>query len=338
MENIIIENNDLKKQIAHLNRQIRTLKTLCTPSMFEEKISNVSSSVNKTKKNKKKKKRRLTLELFDDKIKRFQSEDTNIITDDSIVEEESEELELLNDSKENHYEKEELYISIAKDKKSEERQEIEPVILKETPKKIKCRSSGRKLFIIGGAQCTNLRKKLESHRTNTPYEKYNVIAYLKPNAETEEILKACNWIDADPTDKIVLSIGEHDCNPTKILIELSCILKSLTTRCPVIVLGIKKNVCLNELKLNSKIKNVCNHFSNCTFIDVEKMNNINALCKKINTVLDHIDYKYQDNMPKKGTIPYYFKKLGKTKNVVSTVMVQEVKDQNTADRKTFFRP
>lgn len=122
-------------------------------------------------------------------------------------------------------------------------------------------------------------------------------SFVKPNAKSEDILKCCQMYDITSNDRVVLCVGEHDSNPTKVFIELCATLKSLYM-CPVLVLKVCNNIHLNVNRLNNMIKMICNQNSNCKFVDFQLDSNrrskyyytLNEFCKKINYTLDTIDY------------------------------------------------
>lgn len=71
-------------------------------------------------------------------------------------------------------------------------------------------SPGKRLLIFGGVQCIGLSSRLIKSRLNSPYDKYDVCSFVKPNASSEEILKTCKLFNVDQNDFVVLSVGEHD--------------------------------------------------------------------------------------------------------------------------------
>lgn len=221
----------------------------------------------------------------------------------------------------------------------------------------------RKIHIIGGRQCRGLCMSLIKSRQNNPYETYEIRSNIKPDASTEEILSSLDISNISTHDRVILSVGEHDQNPMKIMTELSASLKRLS-HCTVIILSIKKNPHLNEKKVNEMLKLISNNFQNCNFVDlsynyVNKTllygKNLYEWCKKINFVIDQLDYDYkflrfnkrQQNHGnlnsnryvynggnkqkyKKGTIPYYFPIISDTKS--TSIETKEQKTINSLFR------
>lgn len=198
----------------------------------------------------------------------------------------------------------------------------------------------KKIYLFGGSQCEGLSVKLYDERQKTNYESYAVTGFIKPGANTEEILKSINTqsLQTEEEDRIVLCVGEHDNNPTHVMAEVAAALKLLKGR-RVLLLKINHNRYLNESMLNKMFKNMCSQFDNCEFIDVEtslnKYYNLVNICRAINVSIDQYDYnrKYLPhnngrpqsvhanlvrqanpiylNKPKKGTIPFYFPRIDK---------------------------
>lgn len=208
------------------------------------------------------------------------------------------------------------------------------------------------ILILGANQCVGLASKLISSRLNTNYEKYDISSVLKPYATSDEILKSCNVIQNREDNYIVLCIGENDRNPYNVVLELIEICKKMN-KINILLLNINRNKLLNVFMLNNLLRNACNKFSNCTFLNVvlpskyyTRKYYLSEVCKKINFNLDMHFYnktylvsKKSDNLGfkeclknvrpiiKKGTILYYFQPIGKPGNKVST---------NTLDLNSFL--
>lgn len=204
----------------------------------------------------------------------------------------------------------------------------------------------RKIWIFGSQQCVGLASELIQSRDSTPHVNYEVEAQTKPNANSEEILKGIQNAKFKEDDKIVLSLGENDCNPIMILSVLCTILMQFRDMNIFVLSAIHSNF-LNEPKLNSEIKRVCSNFPKSHFIEYDKLNRMSMSktmllkyqCKIINFKIDCTDYnekfitkdnkktvngknkktlnksEIQTNQKKdkslKGTIPYYFKQISK---------------------------
>lgn len=112
----------------------------------------------------------------------------------------------------------------------------------------------KKNLIFGTQQCIGLASKLTYSRHNTAYEEYIIESTTKPNALTEEFIKCCKNARVDPTDKVILCLGENDCNPTKLGIDICTILNIFGSHVEIIIISIIKNYYLNEIKLNDLLK------------------------------------------------------------------------------------
>lgn len=187
----------------------------------------------------------------------------------------------------------------------------------------------RNIYIFGGKQCTNLATQLIGHRqsVNTASESYKISSFMKPNACTEQIINTLKAYTFTDKDTLILSLGEHDHDPTKLMIEVSTILHSIQKN-RVYILSVP-NRYLNEKILNGKLKLMCKYFENCSFIDLHDGKqydtvNIGRTCTRINMAIDQNDYDKKFLYPKlmkgketdltthkkicKRDIPYYFKK------------------------------
>lgn len=205
-----------------------------------------------------------------------------------------------------------------------------------------CELARKRLFIFGGQQCVGLASKLILSRENTCYENYELFSITKPFANTKEILKPCYEIIAKKSDLFILCVGEHDKNPIEVMMETAAIIKYLENY-KIIIVSVMNNKYLNKEKLNNNIQTLCRNSYNCTYINstvnqevwkykyVTKYQQIKNMCNTINLTLDSMFYdknfvicknwpiKYKiininsNKFPKKGTIPYYFKKVEKQK-------------------------
>lgn len=189
------------------------------------------------------------------------------------------------------------------------------------------RSHKNHIYIFGTQRCVGLSSALLRSRENTRYQKYGVTSLTKPFALTADIMKNIKNIQVKPRDKIVICFGENDYDIQIMTLHLRRMLKHFINN-DVIVINVLKNVYLNVKDLNDTIKNVCNEYQNCHFIDCKNRNIFN-LCKNINYIIDCADYENKYLNPKelkkiiisgrpisqnhrcmflrypKGTIPYY---------------------------------
>lgn len=145
------------------------------------------------------------------------------------------------------------------------------------------------MFVFGGSQCIRLSSTLRKSRVNSPYERYQIVSFIKPNASSEEILNSAKLFDISPNDRVLIGIGQHDSNRFKIMTELGEFLKLIN--CPVFVLKIFKNNYLNETKLNNLLKMICMQYKKSRFLNFNfnYYSNVNV-CNEINLKLDQFDY------------------------------------------------
>lgn len=201
------------------------------------------------------------------------------------------------------------------------------------------------IYVVGDQQVRGLTGKLLKLRAKGWNNRYNVTGIVKPYAISSQILSTCvslyDTITAD--DVLVLSLGCNDKNPYLIMTNLCNILSRLN--CKIILLSIQNNDYLNVNKLNNEINGLIRNYANCTFIDIYSIltdyplrnTSVKRLISyKINTIIDYEKYKNDyltnikqlqcrftivknnskivnnekgHNLHKKGTIPYYFKKV-----------------------------
>lgn len=222
------------------------------------------------------------------------------------------------------------------------------------------------IYIIGDEQLRGLSAYLMKSglkQRETPYRTY---AHIIPEATSTEIANYCNCLVNDLTenDVVLLGFGRYDSDIHKLHSNI-CIMLNKLSRASVIMLPIAYNPHLNEKTLNYNIKLWTKHFAFCSHIDMYYLHLIdiefkNYLRDKINSCIDYIEYKkhylsYEyirnhnkksgllshqtktdvtenGNLPKKGTIPYYFKKVNsKAKNH------KQVMNSTQSDDAVFFR-
>ncbi|KAI5638121.1 hypothetical protein NE865_09242 [Phthorimaea operculella] len=146
---------------------------------------------------------------------------------------------------------EENYISIIEDDEHST-DEISHSLMESnssTPgKKVRESSAKQKIVIYGTQQCSGIAATLLHSRKNTPYEQYQVTAFVKPYANTAEILKDCHHLETSDADKIVLCVGENDSDPLAATSELYTALKSLQSgkKNSIIVMKVSNSNYLNS--------------------------------------------------------------------------------------------
>lgn len=219
----------------------------------------------------------------------------------------------------------------------------------------------KKIYIIGDAQATGLSSALIYSRVNKWNDQYQISGFVQPEAPVSHIVEYCKKLsnEINLNDKIILAVGSNDTNPQKILCLLSVIFY-LFKKNIVYVLQISYNRYLNINLLNNKIKVIINNHTNCYFIqwrkDKEPLLNaslsLKKLCNKINIEIDSLDYKQtylnfdviksfkrpereslskphkHYRIPKKGTIPYYFKVIKNKANAQTSHDLNTIIDTN----------
>lgn len=267
LENVILENNDLKKQIAQLNQEISILKQI-----YKSPLTSFRKNQSSTRKMSAK--RRLTDFFTSTNIS---PQIQNLIT--NTVDQEEQPAPAIVDSSQ---------------------QEIAP----RTTENIKTSTQDgltydKKAFIFGGQQCRGITKHLIKSRLRSQYLKYQFISFVKPYASTEEILATAKLFDITHEDRVILFIGQNDANPFQIKAELCAFLKSI--KCQVIIINVLNNKYLNESKLNEMLNYISKQFSACTYINIDYEISFDywyTVCNKINTALDQLDYDQKYLVPK----------------------------------------
>lgn len=358
LENVILENNDLRRQINKLMAENKTLKTLCSSPA---KILNSPKSIHLEKSKIRSLVHNSLTSSSSSPSAAARSKD-NIHTTVSYMQQEIDYL-----------------------KKQLKTKEKEPIssILTNTNKTIDMKNDPsktpnaivndikydlRKIHIFGSQQCAGLAKALSQSRENTAYEKYKITGEIKPQAPSYEIIKNCLKTKLNLNDKLIINIGENDYDIRLILSQLQVVLETFYNN-KIIVLYVNKNRYVNVYKLNHRLKLFCKRYKNCEFLNFEHYSPFDLICKSINYIIDCTDYankylnpkelkrrivnnmpvcKKTSPMPKKGTIPFYFSKLTDTricKNVCKNNQKQNNKKGTipyyfhaTTKKNTFFRP
>lgn len=181
----------------------------------------------------------------------------------------------------------------------------------------------KRILILGTQQCVGLASALLTSRNTSPYQKYKVMAETKPYARSAEVIDTYHNIDLKTGDKLILGVGENDVD----LMKLTMLLRNISKKmyfCDIFLINVFRNVIIGEDRINNILFNLCNEFNNCHFVYCKNYNLID-ICNSINYQIDCVDYKtkYLDiaavkkhvlrkesrnvhDRYKKGTIPYYF--------------------------------
>lgn len=329
LENIILENNDLRTQNKNLTTQISALKSLCQSMTTPNKLGTIKNSA-----------KRLVLPQNSD-ASFIPSTPTSTPKSDHIyaltnlhrkiselqeqLSEASKEITCLTKQIEGL----QVKLTIQKKDSTTPTQKLQTISAHEIEKKEKP-ADFRKIIILGAQQCVGLASALLYSRQQTQYEKYAIISETKPNALSSEIVKNYRSLNLAANDKLVISLGENDFNQKSVYVQFQKILDYFSYN-QIVVLNIAKNNYLNVNKLNNTIMKICEKYKNCSYINCDKLK-LNDICKSINYAIDCNDYdnkflkfseikkriqirNQQNNIsnricnyiPKKGTIPYYFK-------------------------------
>lgn len=278
LENVILENNDLKRQITCMNQEISVLKQLCKSPITSLRLN--------TSTGKKNPRRRLT-----DSFRLTPLNLEKCDPDNSSEPQPKTSTDLIQRTEPIISDIEKTNTSPSREARINDNNNTGAGSIHQTRGTVS--TDERNILILGSQGCAGLATRLIKLRANTQYEKYKISSWIKPNATTEDILKTKDHLLLGYNDKLVLYIGENDINPTKILIELCVFLKS-NPKPQVCILSVLDNRYLNVNKLNSHIKNICSNFQNCKFVNVPlynvNMTRSDALCRKINHVIDSLDY------------------------------------------------
>lgn len=150
------------------------------------------------------------------------------------------------------------------------------------------------IFIVGTQQCAGIASNLIESRKHTRYENYQITAFTKPFAPTIEVLNICKSLDIGKNDKVVLCVGENDHDPITTTSELYGALK-LLQHTTVIVLNVRSNKYINKKMLNDQLDLICSKFAHCHFLKTKRyyQNHIYNLCYNINNLIDSLDYNHK---------------------------------------------
>lgn len=310
IENLIGENKKLKNRIQEQDKKIELLKNLCSDTITSPRVQNKSIL---RKKSIEPKRLQMSPSTIMECTPRHQRPRTSVRTP---TETDTTKGQLQDTCKTNR----------SKDT-SEKLTHAKSITVDSKPKHMEIKIPARKnIYIFGGHQCCGLSEALMNKRNSmkTQMNKYKFTSHIQPGAPSDEITKNLVKSNIEPTDKILLSLGEHDHNPHKVYTELSTVLKSFQNN-TIFVLNVNHNKYINEKKLNTTIQLLCKNFSNCKYIETDyKTGHLkHDICNSVNKIIDQSDYdsKYLSYNKIKtilnvkditrnyrpGTMPYYFK-------------------------------
>ncbi|KAH9645411.1 hypothetical protein HF086_000029 [Spodoptera exigua] len=336
LDNLILENNSLHKQIEKLTTENNTLKSLCHSSSIIESTPNPKQKRILTQRNAAstpvpflQDSELLQISNLEQKVQRLQKQLKD--AEQEITDLTQQIISLTQRLHNNSINNDKKTCSMLSNQPTYVSNQLQlynypPNITNYPPNPNQMEQPDKTIYILGAQRCVGLAATTISSRLNAKYDKYRIIAETKPNAVTDEIVKSCKHLQLKPGDKLVLSVGENDDNAKKVLSQLNDVLRKFNNN-TIIVLSVAKNYYLDIAKLNKSIRNLCTKFQNCNFVKC-KFNSLYKICTSINYIVDYSDYneKYlnpkairqlMSNKPsnkpntstseaKKGTIPYYF--------------------------------
>lgn len=155
----------------------------------------------------------------------------------------------------------------------------------------------RKIIFFGSQQCRGLAKATSirvNRAHNLLYEKYRVSSFLKPNAQSEDVVSTMRSHNFEEQDTVILCLGENDSNPTKVKSALNYAQK-LCKNCHLLVLSVNNSTHLNKSVLNNTLKAFCNSSKKSKFIETLSNNHdrksyLIQTAKAINFDIDCRDY------------------------------------------------
>lgn len=362
LENSILENNDLNKQLTKLTTEIKILKTLCHSSTMIE-----SSPINNDKKKKHSRfSQNVSSTPSSTRVRDYASHASHQCLQQKIINLEKNLQNAKDEIKRLTTQIQLLEHSLCSKPKPE--WTLKPLNLstKDITSHLQQRIPEKTIAIFGAQQCVGLAAALQDSRKSTQYEKYGIFAHTMPNANSDTIVKCCTKANLKPEDKIIICLGENDRIVGSVLTQLKNVL-TLFHKNSIIVLNVLRNDHLNVKKLNNSIKNLCKHYKNSYFTN-STYSGAPDIRKSINYIIDCEDYdrkylnpveirkilvssklsflsKTKSNAPKKGTIPFYFKMINseEVNNVTSIPSIKPKKGtipfyfQPHTKNNTFFR-
>lgn len=200
----------------------------------------------------------------------------------------------------------------------------------------------RTILICGSQQCVGLASALiQTRRNNSDYIKkcgihqYQINAETKPNALSQDVLESCKSVQLKPGDKLIIGTGENDTNPEIVISLLKDIIENYKD-INIVILSVTNNNNLNVKQLNKRINSLCDKYRNSNFVTCNRYDKKTDMYASINCIIDFIDYndKYlkpeqikkmvlrdKSNVPLKkqyckGTIPYYFARMLKNSSAI----------------------
>lgn len=274
-DNTSLENNNLRQQINKLAKENDMLKSLCQSPLNDSLTSHCSKKSNRCVSTAKTAHLDSSLQPLYDKIKILQKQ---------LKFAEKEILKLKE------------YISSLEQEPLNDSQDI---LGRTKSTNIKCCrhvDDSNRIFIFGTQRCVGLSAAILRSREDTQYEKYVVTAETKPYALSPDVLCNVNNLKMYSSDKIIICIGENDYDKKITTTNLRRLIKRFIKH-DIIVLNILSNRYLNVTDLNQSLKEICNEYQNCHYINCNSRS-VFQLAKSINYVIDCFDYERNYLNPK----------------------------------------
>lgn len=211
------------------------------------------------------------------------------------------------------------------------------------------KNKSKNIYILGDEHLRTLSSALLRTRLGRWNDDYQPDAVIMPGATSTELLNQCEKLSnkIKTGDVVVLGFGNND-KDLHIFHSNLCIALNKLCKVTVLIAPIIKNLYLNENTLNYHLKLWTKHFGNCTVIEFNLIKNsryIKYVCNKINICIDYYKYKTdflnfdcikkhnvnkksvddsiqiektekETTTPKKGTIPYFFRRATTTPTAV----------------------
>ncbi|CAK1595181.1 unnamed protein product [Parnassius mnemosyne] len=295
-DNLIMENNTLKKQTAEQQNTITNLKKICSETQSStKKNSTIKKQRCKVKNLNIVHRKKLDMSFIDLETKSSEGNTTEFATR-NMSKNGSSQVHKLNFKKCDQYKTDGAILNLHEENK---------VINNQQPFKPIDNKTKSQLIIFGGQQFTGLATLLIQSRNNNQYKDYQVFSTTKPYATTEEILKSIYKLNDCEDNYLIICIGENDTNPNKIIIELVSMLKYLK-KTKILVFNVLQNRKKAKIEYTTipKKGTIPFYFKSCKNVhsgdNCQEVNSTTAFLNKMEIV--------NTETHKKGTIPYYFKK------------------------------
>ncbi|CAG9790267.1 unnamed protein product [Diatraea saccharalis] len=291
LENTIIENNEFKREINKLNKEIETLKNICRTPIAKKKggTSGIKSAHTFTPLTGQMP-RRISCSIINTNDSGENDCDLIIRLQKKIDESERNLKKAKDDVIKLEIQIKQLEKNLAQEDKKHTKY---PETSMNTIEIDKHQSIKKNIFIVGTQQCAGLAVELKKTRYNKIHEDYQISAFIKPFAPTEEILKTCTNLETNINDKVIICVGENDSDSIVSISELYNVLKSLQ-RTTIIVMSILDSKHLNTKLYNKQLQIIYKKFKNCHYLSTEYCyynHPLRNICYKINQLIDYMHYE-----------------------------------------------